>query len=67
MSGEAIPMASRILHVADAFDAMVSGRPYREAKTADEALTELRLYAGTEFDPGCVAILEEHLELSDLA
>jgi diguanylate cyclase (GGDEF)-like protein len=66
LSGEAIPLASRILLVADAFDAMTSDRPYRRALSHDEALAELRHQAGTQFDPRCVAILDEHLTLSVL-
>jgi diguanylate cyclase (GGDEF)-like protein/putative nucleotidyltransferase with HDIG domain len=61
LSGEAIPQASRILLVADAFDAMTNDRPYRPARALDEALAELQACAGTDFDPECVAKLEEHL------
>jgi diguanylate cyclase (GGDEF)-like protein len=60
LSRDGIPLASRVLHVADAFDAMVSGRPYRAAKTVGEAHAELRANAGTQFDPGCVALFEEY-------
>jgi diguanylate cyclase (GGDEF)-like protein/putative nucleotidyltransferase with HDIG domain len=55
--GEAIPAASRILLTADAFDAMTSDRPYRQALPVDEALAELQRHAGTQFDAGCVAEL----------
>ena len=51
------PPACRILHIADAFDAMVSGRPYRRPMSPDEALEELRRYAGTQFDPQYVETL----------
>jgi HD-GYP domain-containing protein (c-di-GMP phosphodiesterase class II) len=61
LSGEAIPQASRILLVADAFDAMTNDRPYRAACALDEALAELQACAGTDFDPECVAKLEEHV------
>jgi diguanylate cyclase (GGDEF)-like protein len=67
LSGEAIPLACRILHVADAFDAMVSGRPYRRPMTNEEALEELRRNGGLQFDPHCVALFQEHLELSEAA
>jgi diguanylate cyclase (GGDEF)-like protein/putative nucleotidyltransferase with HDIG domain len=63
LSGETIPLASRILLVSDAFDAMTSDRPYRRALTHDEALAELRAQAGRQFDPRCVAILDEYLTL----
>jgi len=49
--GEDIPMGARILSIADAFNAMVSPRPYRNTRTFDEAFEELRRYAGEQFDP----------------
>ena len=54
LSGEAIPLGGRIIAVCDAFDVMVSGRPYRRAITADDALAELRRCAGTQLDPRVV-------------
>jgi putative nucleotidyltransferase with HDIG domain len=59
--GQEIPLASRILLVADAFDAMTSHRPYGAAMPAEIALEELRGNAGRQFDERCVAALEEHL------
>jgi len=55
LSGEAIPLESRVLKVADALDAMMSTRLYRESLGAEEALAELRRGAGTEFDPRVVS------------
>lgn len=50
--GEEIPKLARILHVADAFEAMTSARPYRMQPLSDEqAMAELRKYAGIQFDP----------------
>lgn len=49
--GDCIPLESRIIAVADAFDAMVSNRPYRRAMTPTEALGELERHAGEQFDP----------------
>lgn len=46
-----IPVEGRLLAVVDAFDAMTSPRPYREALDVREALYELDRYAGTQFDP----------------
>jgi diguanylate cyclase (GGDEF)-like protein len=61
LCGEAIPMGARVVHVADAYDSMISDRTYREAISLERALNELRAGAGTQFDPDCVAALEEHL------
>ena len=55
--GEAIPMAARIVHVADAFDAMTSARAYRAARLPMEAIAELRRCAGTDFDGPSVEAL----------
>ena len=54
--GEEIPLASRILLVCDAFDAMTTDRPYRSALPIDEALSELARHAGTQFDPRVVDV-----------
>ena len=52
LAGPAIPPAARILAVADAFDAMVGGRPYhRQVITVDMALAEIERNAGRQFDP----------------
>ena len=59
--GEDIPLASRIMLVADAFDAMTSHRPYGAAMPPDIALEELRGNAGKQFDTRCVAALEAYL------
>ena len=52
--GEAIPLASRIIAVADAYDAMTTSRPYRAALPRDTAVAELRANAGTQFDMAVV-------------
>jgi two-component system cell cycle response regulator len=51
LAGDAIPVGARIVAVADAFAAMLAGRPYRAARTPEAALDELRRVAGTQFDP----------------
>lgn len=56
LAGETIPLAARIFAVADTYDAMTSDRPYRKARSHDDALTEIRLLAGTQFDPQVVKI-----------
>jgi diguanylate cyclase (GGDEF)-like protein len=65
LSGEAIPPACRILHVADAYDAIISGRPYRDPLPPAGALEELRRNAGTQFDPQCVAAFTAYLAQSE--
>jgi putative nucleotidyltransferase with HDIG domain len=53
--GDEIPKLARILHVADAFEAMTAQRPYRMTPlTAEQALGELRKFAGIQFDPAVV-------------
>jgi putative nucleotidyltransferase with HDIG domain len=53
--GDEIPKLARILHVADAFEAMTAQRPYRMTPlTAEQALAELRKFAGIQFDPQVV-------------
>jgi putative nucleotidyltransferase with HDIG domain len=53
--GDEIPKLARILHVADAFEAMTAARPYRMTPlTAEQALGELRKFAGIQFDPAVV-------------
>jgi putative nucleotidyltransferase with HDIG domain len=53
--GDEIPKLARILHVADAFEAMTAARPYRMTPlTAEQALAELRKFAGIQFDPAVV-------------
>jgi len=51
LSGRRIPIEARILAIADAFDAMISPRPYRPALTHVHALAEVERGAGTQFDP----------------
>ncbi len=53
--GDEIPLLARILHVADAFEAMTAARPYRMTPlTSEQALGELRKFAGVQFDPKVV-------------
>lgn len=52
-----IPIGARIMSVADAFDAMVYGRPYRERVSVKDALDEIKKYSGTQFDPMVVKSL----------
>jgi putative nucleotidyltransferase with HDIG domain len=54
LHGENISMLARVVAVADAFDAMTSDRPYRQALSTERAFQELREKMGTHFDPLCV-------------
>ena len=59
LRGDDIPVAARIVHVADAFDAMTSARAYRPSRLPAAALAELQRYAGVEFDVASVRALCE--------
>ena len=54
LKGREIPFKARIICVADAWDAMLSNRPYREALSIELASKELQSHAGTQFDPEVV-------------
>ncbi len=62
LSGEEIPLAARVIAVADAFDAMSSDRPYRRALDREDVIPEILRFSGVQFDPDIarefVAILE---------
>ena len=55
LAAEEIPLASRIVFACDAYNAMTSDRPYRDAMSREEALLELHDNSGTQFDPRVVA------------
>lgn len=57
LSGNQIPLYSRILAVADVFDALTSNRSYREALPTSEAVSYLRRNASSHFDPAIVSVL----------
>jgi putative nucleotidyltransferase with HDIG domain len=56
LRGQQIPLAGRIIKLADSFDAMISSRVYRGALPVVAALSEIRLYSGTQFDPDVARI-----------
>jgi HD-GYP domain-containing protein (c-di-GMP phosphodiesterase class II) len=56
LKGEKIPIGSRIVAVVDAYAAMTTGRPYREALSQQRALREIQEAAGTQFDPRIVSV-----------
>jgi diguanylate cyclase (GGDEF)-like protein len=66
LSGEEIPPESRIILVADAFEAMTADRPYRRARPVHEALEELDRLSGTQFDPACVDALRFALGITEI-
>jgi diguanylate cyclase (GGDEF)-like protein len=61
MRGAEIPLEARIIFVAEAYDAITSGRPYQQARSQADALAELDRHAGTQFDPTVVAALTAEL------
>ena len=56
LQGESIPRVSRIICVADAYEAMTAARPYQKAKSREEAMAEMERCAGTQFDPQLVTV-----------
>ena len=63
LSGALIPLAARILAVADVFDALTNKRVYKEAISISAAADEIRAGAGSQFDPAIVAAFEARLEI----
>jgi diguanylate cyclase (GGDEF)-like protein len=62
LAGEQIPVEARIIAVCDAFESIVSERPYRATRTTEEAVAELRRCAGTQFDPQVVQAFVAELD-----
>ncbi len=62
LRGTEIPLGARLITVADSYDALTSNRPYRNARSQQEALAELRRCAGTQFDSDVVEAFCESLE-----
>lgn len=61
LKGEEIPIISRIISVVDAYDVMITGRPYKKAISQLEAIEELLTCSGTQFDPEIVTVFVEYL------
>jgi diguanylate cyclase (GGDEF)-like protein/putative nucleotidyltransferase with HDIG domain len=66
LGGEEIPLGSRILFVADAYDAMTSERVYRGRISHEQAVAELERCSATQFDPRVVALFVDRLKRSEL-
>ena len=62
LAGEEIPLSARIVFVCDAYNAMTTDRPYREAMPSEDAIAELFANAGTQFDPVVVAAIAKVVE-----
>jgi putative two-component system response regulator len=61
LAGEEIPLAARVVAVADVFDALLSVRPYKAAWSVDETVEEIRAQSGRRFEPRCANALLELL------
>lgn len=59
LSGSAIPLGARIIAIADAFDTMITDRPYRAGRNMTEALEEIRRGGGTQFDPSLAEVFPQ--------
>jgi putative nucleotidyltransferase with HDIG domain len=62
LTGEDIPLGSRVIAVCDAFHAMTEHRVYRRALSTEQAIAEIELHAGTQFDPDCARALIDVVE-----
>src|SRR5205085_3346573 len=65
-SGPRIPVEARVLSVVDAFDAMISTRPFRPPLTVEAALAEIDRCSGTQFDPAAVRAFVEACDAGDV-
>lgn len=65
IKGDSIPIPSRIIAIADAYDAMTMDRPYRKAMSPEIALAEIRRHTGTQFDPNITEVFIAHVQKND--
>jgi HD-GYP domain-containing protein (c-di-GMP phosphodiesterase class II) len=66
LKGEQIPLLSRVLAIADAYDVMTNGRPYKKPISHREAEAEINKHAGTQFDPELVKLFVETLKTAPI-
>lgn len=62
LKGKEIPLLSRIIAIVDAYDAMISDRPYRKGLSKAEAIKEIEANSGKQFDPNLVAVFLEKIQ-----
>ncbi len=67
LRGKEMPLPARIIAIADAYDAMVSDRPYRKGLSHEDAITEIRACAGSQLDPDVVKALVEMMNQDEAA
>ncbi len=65
LAGENIPLGSRLVMIADTYDAICSDRPYRDAMSKEDAAGIIREGAGTQFDPQLVPVFEKVVDSLD--
>lgn len=61
LKGKEIPLIARIITVADAYEAMIAGRPYRKSFSKEEAIQELKKCSGTQFDPEIILLCVDYI------
>jgi HD-GYP domain-containing protein (c-di-GMP phosphodiesterase class II) len=66
LAGQEIPLGSRVIAVADAFDAMTSDRPYRNGMSTQVAIEEVRRGSGTQFDPRVVSAFLRAMSVEEI-
>jgi HD-GYP domain-containing protein (c-di-GMP phosphodiesterase class II) len=65
LSGDEIPLGSRIILICDAYDAMTEPQPYGDVNSRADAIAEFRRCSGTQFDPDLVEVLIGQLETEE--
>jgi putative two-component system response regulator len=66
LRGDQIPLGARVIAVLDTYDAMTHDRPYRAARSSEQALEDIRSQAGRQLDPALTSLLEAEINLAPL-